>query len=60
MYPMKTVKVKVPEHKLDFFMDLMEQLHYKAVIKSDKLKSEKEVLKEIELEFKKMRKVQQN
>ena len=52
---MKTVKVKVPDNKVDFFLELMDDLKLKAKI-NDKVKGkEEDVLKEIEKEFRKMR-----
>jgi hypothetical protein len=52
---MKTIKVKVPDNKVDFFLELMDDLKLKAKI-NDKVKGkEEDVLKEIEKEFRKMR-----
>ena len=50
---MKSIKVKVPAHKVAFFLELMNDLKLENKV-SDK-PAEKDVIKDIEKEFKKMR-----
>ncbi len=50
---MKSVKVKVPDNKVSFFLELMDDLKLKTKV-NDKTK-EKDVIKDIEKEFKKLR-----
>lgn len=50
---MKSIKVKVPTHKVAFFLELMNDLKLETKV-SDK-PAEKSVIKDIEKEFKKMR-----
>ena len=57
---MKTIKVKVPNNKVNFFLELMDDLKLNAIVK-EKIKIEEEnILEEIEKEFKKMRNLSKN
>ena len=57
---MKTIKVKVPNNKVDFFLELMDDLKLKAIVKEKIKDTEENVLQEIEKEFKKMRSLNKN
>ncbi|MEY3417841.1 MAG: hypothetical protein RL060_1953 [Bacteroidota bacterium] len=50
---MKSVKVKVPDNKVSFFLELMDDLKFKT--KVNEKPKEKNVIKDIEKEFKKLR-----
>ncbi len=50
---MKSIKVKVPAHKVTFFLELMNDL--KLATKVSEKPSKKNVIKDIEKEFNKMR-----
>jgi hypothetical protein len=50
---MKSIKVKVPAHKVAFFLELMNDL--KLATKVSEKPSKKNVIKDIEKEFNKMR-----
>lgn len=57
---MKTIKVKVPNNKVNFFLELMDDLKLKAIVKEKIKDTEENVLQEIEKEFKKMRSLNKN
>lgn len=57
---MKTIKVKVPNNKVNFFLELMDDLKLKAIVKEKIKDTEENVLQEIEKEFKKMRTLNKN
>jgi len=57
---MKTIKVKVPNNKVDFFLELMDDLKLKAIVKEKIKDTEENVLQEIAKEFKKMRSLNKN
>jgi hypothetical protein len=52
---MKTIKIKVPDNKVDFFLELMADLNLKTKISKKNKVNQEDVHREIEKEFKKMR-----